>query len=947
MHVLNKIQLAILASCAALPVLAQAQQASADAVQLERVQVTGSAIKQIAGEGALPVTVLNQDDIKRSGATSVTELIQALPQMQGFVNSSMSINSGSGSTGGTTAALHALDQKYTLVLLDGHRFAPFSGDGTVNLSNIPLDAVERVEVLTDGASAIYGSDAIAGVVNFILKKDKTDGNVFANYSSPQKAGGKSYNIGFAKGFGDIEKDRFNFLLTYSHDKQDALQASQRDVSKRGVDFGFSAQGKNYWFNQSTTNTEPANLIISSKDQTISTVINPYWQTNGNCGTALAFYAPGEGCKFNYAATVQDIPSSVRDGGLASLRVKLNNDTSVYAQLALSRFKMTAQFAPPAQPMSVTPDKLSSIWNSYVVPVIGNQDPANITATLGERVVGSGGRTDDFITDNRHLVLGVDGLAGGWDYSLSLVLSANNIRDNAAGGYLDYAQFADLVAKNKYNPALPIAGQNAALIPATLHSNFSTTDITMNQLSLHASRELFQLPAGMASVATGVDFTSLHHVINYSDLILYGNNTVATANLTDYPVGGNYGQIPFDASRNNYGIFGELALPLAKNLDASLAARYDNYSKVHNKQVYDPNSGAKLADADQGNTFDSTTYKGTLRFQPSKEVLLRGSYGTGFKAPNMPDIAGALAYNGSSQTFACPFPGSPTCIPGNAQYDLVAGGNALSGANGIKPEKSTQWTVGFRVDPFQGLSMGADLWNVDLQHQIISAGIPQSIAFNNPQQYANLFINPYVDPAIGKTIAYIQSPFNLGQANYRGVDWDMVFRTKTGLGQLTTAFSGTYMLKQRYQLIDGGNWNTDLGVFGPDQKVVFRTQLNLQMSLKTQNFLNTLSAHYKSGYKDQSFQPGDAAIFNVDASGKKTGDPIAFAGLDVPSYTTWDWQTRYDFSKALQLTAGVKNLFDRAPPLSLQNGGGGNQAGYDGRYADPLGRTFYLTGSYRF
>lgn len=911
--------------------------------QLEKVEITGSAIKRIQSEGALPVTTLTQADIQKTGATSVTELIQALPSMQGFTTSSMSVNGGGG--GQTSAALHSLNQKYTLVLLDGHRFAPFGGDGSANLSSIPLGAVERVEVLTDGASALYGSDAIAGVVNFILKKDKTDGDIELERSIPQKDGGKSTKFGVTKGFGTLDKEGFNILMTFSHEQQDKLQASQRSFSAAGANFGFSSGGQNYWFSQSTGNTEPANISVAGN------TINPYYNKNGNCGTSFAYFIPGEGCRFNYAATVQDIPASQTDGGMLNFRAKVNDDTTFYVDLSMSRAKMTAQYAPPAQPMGLSTTKLPTLWNNYVVPYLTANGLSATNATLDERVVGSGGRTDDYITDNRHIVFGLEGLAAGWDYSASLVLSNNKIADNAAGGYLDFTQFSSLVAQGLYDPVMPIAGQSAVLQPATLSSNFSKTYINMNQLSIRGSRELFKMPAGMSSVAVGADYSQLHFITDYSQLMMSGNGTSTQPASSDYPVGGNYGQVPFDAGRTNYGVFGELELPLAHKLDATVAGRYDAYSKVHNKDVFDPSSGNLIAPADQGNTFNSSTYKLSLRYQPVDQLLLRGSYGTGFKAPNVPDIANYLSYAGSSQTFACPFKGTPVCnnLP-SGQYDLVAGGNPIAGSNGLKPETSKQWTLGFRVDPMKGLSMGMDLWNISMNNQIISSGIPQAIAFANPTQYASLFINPYTDPAAGyQTLAYIQSPFNLGQSQYQGLDWDLAFRHNTDLGELTAQLSGTQMLKQQYQLTPGGAWNTDLGQFGPDQQVVFRTQIHLITSLKTGAFLNTLAMHYKSGYRDESFGASAQAIFSVGANGQPlyANGAVAFAGLNVPAYYTFDWQTRYTFNKALQFTAGIKNLFDKNPPLSLQNGGGGNQAGYDGRYADPLGRTFYLSGAYKF
>src|SRR6185295_14056458 len=187
---------------------------------------------------------------------------------------------------------------------------------------------------------------------------------------------------------------------------------------------------------------------------------------------------------------------------------------------------------------------------------------------------------------------------------------------------------------------------------------------------------------------------------------------------------------------------------------------------------------QLPDADLGNTFSKTTGKIAARWTPVTGVLVRGSYGTGFRAPAMSDIAGALAFNGStSNSYACPFPGSVGCIPGSAQYDLLAGPNGLSGADGLKPETSKQWTVGGRWD-IAGFSLGADLWNVTIKNQVLSQGIAESVGFADPQKYIGLFTNPYLDPSGFQTIAFSQIPFNGGTANYRGVDWDVTYRTDT-------------------------------------------------------------------------------------------------------------------------------------------------------------------------
>ncbi|WP_050409149.1 TonB-dependent receptor domain-containing protein [Massilia sp. NR 4-1] len=950
--------------------------------KMTRVEITGSSIRRIAKEGTLPVQTLTQEDIKKTGASSATELIQNLPAMQGFVPASSSVNGGA--AGVTTAALHSLQSKYTLVLLDGQRMAPAElgntqgGGYAVNIESIPLEAVERVEILTDGASALYGSDAISGVVNFILKKNKTDGNAYVTAQRPQHKGGSSWSAGITKGFGDLDRDRFNLLFSYSHEKQQQLAASQREASRRGAYFPFSYKGKNYFYDGATENTEPANITVNAlpanapagtKPTTYS--LNPFYSKNGNCGGPLANVQidplgySGASCRFNYAAMVQTIPETQRDSGLLKGTFQLNETTTLWAEAVLSRFKMRAQYASSAQPMGINATtRFPVLWNKYVQPfltannlVAADFDPENPNGslgTLGYRSVLVGGRADDYITDARHLSFGVNGQALGWTYNASAVLSRSQLKDKAAGGYTDFDKLVGLVASGKYDLVMGTGAESLrdALVNGT---QFQKSVSTLNSLHLGAQRDVWELPGGMAIASLGGDFVKTRYRTDYDPLILSQSGFETQPASTNYPVGGSYGQIPFDAERKNWGVLGEVLLPLHKTLEGNISARYDKYDRVHSRHVFgslpDPVTGLqmRLPAADLGNTFNSSTYKLSLRWTPVENLLLRGAYGTGFKAPNLNEVAGGLTFNGStSGTYACPFPGTSGCRGSAAQYDLLKGPNSASGELGLKPEKSKQWTLGGRFEPLPGLSLGLDLWNVRIRDQILSGGVPEGEGFANPQLYKHLFINPYTDPGGGfNTIGYKQQPINGGMASYRGLDWDFSYRNRnTGFGKLSASWTGTRMLRQNYTLSPTGSLKTDLGVFGPDNAVVFKWQSHMNLTLETGAFINTLSAHYKSGYKDQAY-PAGSVIFPILANGKVGNEAVAFEGIDTPSYTTFDWQGKWSYSKAISVTAGVKNLFDRKPPLTLQSAGGGNQIGYDGRYADPLGRAFYLTAGYNF
>jgi iron complex outermembrane recepter protein len=931
--------------------------APAPSPELAEIVVTGSSIAQKLDSSSLPVTILSSEEIAKTGFTSATDLLQSLPGMQGFVPASSSVNGGG--AGITTAAVHSLPSKYTLVLVDGQRIAGFAlgqvqgGGFGVNLSSFPLDAVERVEVLTDGASALYGADAIAGVVNFVLKKDQTEGSVYYNASIPSQSGGGGWNAGISKGFGDLGTDGWNILLTFSRDVQDKLEASQRAVSTRGAYFPFSANGTKYIFNNRTSNTEPANITIGS----LGVSYNPYFQRNGNCGQG-ALAAPltiggSTTCRFNYAATVEDIPGYTRDSGLLKATFDLHDAGKVWGEALISQFDLTSQYAAPAQPFGISPTDPSTmgLWNSYVQPYLTATGQTANKATLGYRAVSAGGRTDDWQTKMRHLAVGWDASFFDWDFKAALVNSHGVATDIAAGGYLDSSQFFSAIASGAYDPVLATGA--SALQTAVLHQPFSKNISDVTTFSVGAQHKLFEMTGGPSILSVGAEYDRYKYAIDYSSLILSTSGFSTQPANPDFPIGGNYGQVPFEADRDNWGLFGEWLFPVLNELNVTASARFDDYAKVHSDDVFsavaNPATGLQdqLAPAKLGNTFSDTTFKLSFRYTPIEMVSFRGSIGTGFKAPNLGDIAGALVFGGAtSGSYACPFPGSPGCLPGSAQYDLLAGPNGQSGAQGLKPEKSTQWGFGVRVEPLPQLSFALDYWNVKIKDQVESQGIAEQVAFNNPGAYKSLFVNPYLDPAGFQTIALEQVPFNGGEAQYSGIDLNANYHVDLGFGRFNASWSGTYMLKQQYTDGPGLPELTDLGVYGPDQQVVFRIISNLDLSLQTGGWVNTLMTHYKSGYRDQTYSAGSAAVFFANPDGT-LGAPTAFGGLKVPSFTTFDWQTAYNIEKNIRLTAGVRNLADKAPPLSLQSGGGGNQIGYDGRYYDPIGRTYYVRGDVRF
>jgi iron complex outermembrane recepter protein len=263
-----------LAFMAAQPVLAQTAPTS-----LNRVEITGSSIKRIAAEGALPVAVITAEEIRATGVTSAVDLVRKLTTVQGSTGESASV--GGGSFGFSGVSIHNIGETRTLVLLNGKRLAQFGGQSLTgfaagfDLNSIPLSAIARVELLTDGASALYGADAIAGVVNFITKQNSTDGDVTIGFSRPA-SGAEEKRISATKGFGTLETNGFNVMLSFGHDERTQLFATDRNFGATGK-ATFEFNGKQYRKQQFSASPIPANATDDNGQ-----LINPFQKKTGSC-----------------------------------------------------------------------------------------------------------------------------------------------------------------------------------------------------------------------------------------------------------------------------------------------------------------------------------------------------------------------------------------------------------------------------------------------------------------------------------------------------------------------------------------------------------------------------------------------------------------------------------------------------------------------------------------
>jgi iron complex outermembrane receptor protein len=883
----------------------------------QRIEITGSSIKRIAAEGALPVQTISRQEIERSGATSVADLIQALPSMQGFTNEGASV--GGGGNGFSGASVHNLGETRTLVLLNGRRLANFAGQyltgalAGIDLNTIPISAIERIEILTDGASALYGADAIAGVVNFITKRNNQEREINVGLSEPSK-GAKEKRASISLGLGDISRDGFNLLAAASFEERTKLASTDREFARTGV-INFNLNGVPVSFFNGSPRGIPGNITHDNGtpgDATDDYLVSPFFAVNGNCPAKHVPLQEGPGgtaCYYDYVQDLEIFPARKRSSLLLQGNVKLGADHTLFAEVLSSSTKNTNRIAPP--PGEVLIEPTSPFW-SYVLQ--GN--PGQTAATVVPyRVADVGKRTQIDKTDAQHFVVGAEGLFAGWDYNTSYTHSINKQASSLAGGYVELNAFFAALDSGLVNPFVEPGNQSAAAQQALLDSRilgfWEGGKSTLDFVQARASKELWDLPGGKLGVAFGANYLQEKFQKRASQLAqgIGGTRFGDTAAI-----------VPYAADRDAKGVFAELIAPVMKGLELSGAVRHDSYSDF---------GGA-------------TTAKGSFRYTPTRELLFRGSVGTGFKAPTVPQVnatlqefgvtSGNYTCNAALAQIAADLGGQ--CPTGNVQYNVYAGGNP-----DLQPEESRQWTLGFVWEPNDTLSMGADVWQVKIKDAI--GQVDEATIFGDPLRWRQLFTT-YTDPGTGQVLlAMLSGNANLGNVIQRGVDFNARLRFATPVGRLTSQLGLTYMLKDRYQLEIGGDYFTSLGKFGPDGNVTFRWQGRLVNTLAHGAFEHTLGVNFKSSYKDQAYSAADFAVFDPN-----TFTPYDYAGT-VKRYVTADWQTKWNINKMFTLTAGINNLFDEDPPRSLKSAGGGQMIGYDDRYYDPRGRTFYANLTARF
>ena len=883
--------------------------------QLERVEITGSSIRRIGAETALPVTIIKVDDLTRQGVTSTEQAIQRIAANQSSFGASASIG---GTTGGKAEAdLRGLsgptgtNANKTLVLLNGRRLANHAFDAAaVDLNAIPLSAIDRIEILRDGASAIYGTDAIGGVINFIMKREIVGLDISAQVQAPQTSGGgDTQRISLSGGYGSLADQRFNVWASLDWRKQDVLAAAARSFSKTGI-LGSSRASltsgtSGTAFPGDLNGFEPSGPLCAPPSSL---------PRNTNPDNTGAF----QNCRYDFSRDIDILTQSEQITGVLRGSFAITPDHTASVEYLRANNKSTARVA--AAPTSTVMPATSPFF-PVGAPITTVDSPIDRVLTPGGvanwRQVPAGKRTSGDDTTTERTMAELQGLVSGWDYRTAIGTTQNKSEANVKRGYVN----DDLIGLGVWNGLInPFGGQTAAgqaaIDAAQVVAPTLVGKSKVNFADLRISKpDFMQLAAGPLGVAVGVEYRT------------------ERSSFEALPITATLGSLGIDpdsdtsGSRKTTALYAEVSIPIIKDLEISLAGRYDKYS-------------------DFGNSFNP---KIGVRYQPTKQLLLRGSANTGFRAPTLYEI-----YQPQSTTFTSDNYDDPLLCPGGnpvagASAGVVCGQQVLQRlggpggvglpANTLKPEKSKAFTLGIGFEPTSNVTLGIDFWQISVKEQI--SALPEQAVFGNPAKYAGRFVRCSQIPASGAgitqrdidactgfpgigfdPIAYIDAATeNLGELKTSGIDLSAAWRSgATSYGNFGVSMDGTYVTKYEYQRERGGDFINALGRYS-DNAPVFRWQHVLTGTWSGGPWAATLNQRYKSGYTDQG-------------------------GVNqVGSYSVFDTSVTWSGVKNLTLTAGIANLLNTDPPLSVQNTT--FQRGYDPRFTDPLGRAFLFRAAYKF
>ena len=716
--------------------------------KVEKVQVTGSNIKRVDSETVAPVLIITREEIAASGRNTIAEVLSGLSINQGnSFNEAGGVNSFA--PGASGIGLRGLGAKNTLILINGRRMAAYGfaqniSDTFVDINAIPAPAVDRIEILKAGASHIYGSDAIAGVINVILRKDFQGLELSAGAGTSTEGGANEYRASLAAGFGDLGQNKYNVLVSADYFKRDLLLQTDRKYTRDNdwrdqVAGDFSRPGIAVYIPTGAAGAapNPNRIAMAGCTGQVLTVqqINPFTTLRGN------------NCVQNFAEFNTLNPRTERGGVLARGTLDISPNLQAYAEGGFSTSKSFQKFSPP----------FIATGNTFLNPATGLPTnvpgliPANSpyayrlggvpTAALFQYVfTEAGGRDSDLKNDTSRVLVGLKGTMGTWDWEAGASAAKNKVTSVGFNRLLSAPTIA-VLNNSTYNYFDRFNAANAPVLRGLLTSLTRVAESKLQTFDLRASTELMQTANGPIGFAIGAE-TRKESMVDVPDPLSRSGATFGS------------GSVAVNGERRNTAVFAEINGKPLRNLELQAAIRQEKYSDFGTKAV--PGIGAK--------------------WTVTPELLLRATYSKGFRAPTLPENAksNAIFFVGIADPVL------------NLSYNTSG---AFTGAGNLKPETSNNYNWGMIWEPSKNTSFGIDFYRIR-QKDIVSTD-DFSFILRNPARYPGQIVRS----ALTNQVLSIEARYiNLALTETKGVDLEA--RHVVNLGE-----NGKVTLAANYSFID--------------------------------------------------------------------------------------------------------------------------------------------------
>jgi len=907
-----------------LAVMASAQTTSTPAkeeekvVSLEKFEVTGSRIKRLDAETVSPVEKVTMEDMKIQGFTTLGDAIRAMPQNSG--QSLTPTDSGTSFTPNvSTVNLRGLGNNQTLVLINGRRGVPYAAPGfngfqtMFDLNSIPAEAIESMEILKDGGSALYGSDAVAGVLNVKLRRDFQGlstsmeiGNYFHTDGLMKKAsavlgtsnaktsivavvGWEENAAVFSRDFAISSNVSRNNLANVYYTVTGFKDAGYDSQAAYLADIGLTNPISDGFFTADVRSSRgyPGRVTVGGKTYTFASPTSTPTVATAKLGSN----------PYNYAEATGLFPENRR----YSMYTMAKHDfsSSLYLKTELSFNRTEAQVYSAATPVDIETSHGLDSQDRMFIPSYNVYNPWGVNIYTGRRrMVENGARISDVTSDTPRLLVALGGTVEdfgtftNWSWEAGAMYTKNSVNTINRGTLPDYRLQQALMGLTRlgdgslaWNAATPQAnrvyfnwfGLNEKAMAEFLEvENPNAAYLSYANYDFNASGQVFQLPAGPLTLSFGAEHR--HEVFG---------NVKSDLNATGNILGGSEGTSSF-GSRRVTSLFAETGIPILKGLpgiqmlEGQLAARFEDYSDKGFAKQARPKVG--------------------LKWKPLDWLIIRGSYSKSFKAPDL-----AYLYTSSQTSFSSSKVFDPVTKTQIDQIQVVTAGNT-----GLKPELTDTYYAGFAIEPnkgmFKGLSVTVDAFKFkqkDLLSQL--SDIYGYADFLTEAQKGNpLFADKVVRSSSTNEVLYIRDDYvNISTGEYKGVDFGVSYDLKTSsLGRYRFSTNATWIQSLSY---DGSN--------SVGSRLVPRW--------KVTGGINWSKGDYSANVFGQFI-----ARRHVNAglgSWFDAGDYL-YASYDVASQFVMNASASYKGFHQVEISVGVNNVFDNAGPFDPQDTGYGTTAG---------------------